>query len=249
MVKRGIKGPGWLSILRSAIVETKSVLGSGLCLVVNNFKAVAPSTLKLGEPLLRVLSFSAKFVRPKDLKTPEIIGGARSDNEPVMICLAGAVNDKFNTDISTREASLRMRAFVLNPTKARLNCKSKGTHTAFLSEEEMINNFLAWLADEDPDFIVCHDVYSNSLDLLISRAVKKNIRNISLLARLANACQLKNDNSFRRKENAARGRLIVDTFTFAKEQYRLKDYSLSSLSAKLSESLTMLGTDEMKSVF
>jgi DNA polymerase elongation subunit (family B) len=111
----------------------------------------------------------------------------------------------------------------------------------------MINNFLAWLAEEDPDFLAVHDVYSNSLDLLVSRAVKKNIRNVSLLARLAPLYQLKPD-SLRRKESATRGRLVVDTFLFAKEQYRLKDYSLGCLSERLSERLPALEADQLRAL-
>jgi hypothetical protein len=77
------------------------------------------------------MTFSGKFVRPKDLKNTAAIGGLRQDNEPVLVCLAGCVNDRYNTDVNTKDGTLRSKSFTFNPTKAKLSCKSNCSHNSF----------------------------------------------------------------------------------------------------------------------
>ena len=104
------------------------------------------------------------------------------------------------------------------------------------NEPALLNNFLTRLLRLDPDVIVGHDIMGFGLDVLISRMNARRSREWSRLGRLIQRRDLtqvvKNNSSSQWfKSEAIAGRLVLDTYSHAKELLlKEKDYSLSALS-------------------
>lgn len=104
------------------------------------------------------------------------------------------------------------------------------------NEPALLNNFLTKVLRFDPDVIVGHDILGFGLDVLLARMSVRRSREWSRLGRLIQRRDLtqvvKNNSSAQWfKSEAVAGRLVLDTYSHAKELlFREKDYSLSALS-------------------
>ncbi|CDF40250.1 DNA polymerase alpha catalytic subunit [Chondrus crispus] len=104
------------------------------------------------------------------------------------------------------------------------------------NESVLLNSFLSKLLRLDPDVLLGHDLMGFGLDVLIARMNVRRSREWSRLGRLVQRRDLShvvknNSSSSWFKSEAVAGRLVVDTYSYAKELLtREKDYSLSALS-------------------
>ncbi len=100
------------------------------------------------------------------------------------------------------------------------------------TEFALINYFLAKLAKFDPDVLIGHALYNETLELLISRMQKLNVSLAGKLGRLKKPLGRLGGGILNKARALSQGRLLCDTFLSAKEVIKESDFSLSFLAGK-----------------
>lgn len=242
-LKRKLKGPSWIRLTNASPLQAKvSHAKYALSIPSPNDINVAVDLSNKDPPNVTALCVRMKTV----------LNDKTGANELVM--LAGVFIREVPLSGSLRDGSLEpggangTKDFVLvRPPdgksvpfgfadRARSVLAQGGGVEVMPNEPALLNNFLTRLLRIDPDVIIGHDIMGFGLDVLIARMHARRSREWSRLGRLVQRRDLNqvvknNSSSSWFKSEAIAGRLVLDTYSHAKELLmREKDYSLSALS-------------------
>ena len=231
MIKRKIRGPGWIRVKGPRIVPMADK--ASWCqyeMQVDSKKDIfRDEEITKHPPPLKVLSLALKTIKPQNSKAWELG------------MISGMLHQSVDIDSNTSKKGI-FRFSVVRRTDSNFSTdqlkretqKRKGSNIQVESSEQgLVNYFLNRLHDMDPDVIVAHDAFSSVLDTLITRIKALKIANWSRLGRLKKGeDSLNNGTSMQRIRMVTSGRLICDTYISSRELVRETDYNLSHLALR-----------------
>lgn len=242
-LKRRLKGPGWVRLSKVTPLQTKVSHAKHSLSIPGPAEISVPTEWSNKDPpTVSALCINVKTMLNSRTGAPEIV------------MLAGVFVKAIPLNGPVEEGALEpggqvgTRDFVLvRPPdgqtvpfgfsdRVRSVLARGGGIEVTPNEPSLLNNFLSKLLRLDPDVVLGHDIMGFGLDVLLARMSARRCREWSRLGRLVQRRDLSqvvknNASSSWFKSEAIAGRLLVDTYTHAKELlFREKDYSLSALS-------------------
>lgn len=107
------------------------------------------------------------------------------------------------------------------------------------SEHAHLSTIQTLLSKFNPDIIVGHELFSDIVDVYLSKLKNNGIESLNLLSRCCvdpkKLIRLNNKNTKNKAKVTFAGRLLLDTFALSKEFLKLDEYSLSSIYAHLNK--------------
>ena len=232
MLKRKMKGPGWLKI-QSPRLMPQRLSWCKLEFGVENPKSIAVAVEKIPNPPLVTMSVSMKTAVNPHSHTHEVIA------------ISGLVHTEVQADVDTDVDVKFMRRFTyIRPLGvscgnqyaaafphdlADFNRKqgSAGVFETLPNERAMLSKFFIRLQQEDPDIMASHNLFGFEFDVILNRAIANKIPQWDRLGRLRKSKPPRSIND----ANSIAGRILCDTYKAAKEFLRETTYSLSHLAA------------------
>ena len=256
ILKRKLKGPGWLKISSPRQISSESqTTWSKLEYEVESPKLVSVwAEDNKDHPALTVAAVNIKTYVGPNQTTPEIVSCTVMYLKQVQTDLP-TPKDKWNTLKHLRHFSCVRRLDGLPfPVGFEEECKKRNASSIgklngnsvlshFNSERALLCNVIARLRALDPDVIVGHNVLAFDLDILYSRMMALKVPHWSRIGRLKRSTlPFGGGDKKKPKTNHGNtlvgstittGRLVCDTYLSAKEFVRQAEYSLKALSASL----------------
>lgn len=242
-MKRRLKGPGWVRLTNATPLQAK-ISHAKYCLSVPSPMdvTVANDLSNKDPPSVSALCVNVKTMLNSKTGAHEIVmlAGVFVKSVP----LSGPLHEgalEPGGSVGTRDFVLvrppdgQSVPFGFSDRARSVLARGGGVEVT-PNEPALLNNFLSKLIRLDPDVILGHDLMGFGLDVLIARMNARRSREWSRLGRLVQRRDLNyvvknNSSSSWFKSEAVAGRLVVDTYSYAKELLmREKDYSLSALS-------------------
>ena len=245
-LKRKLKGPGWIRLTNATNVTGRPTHAKfNLSITGPEDISVPPALSNKEAPPLSAMCVNVKTT----------INAKTGAHELVM--LAGVLVHDVPLSGPMRDGALEpggpagTRDFVLVrapdgvsvpfgfSARARSLLGRGGGVEVVSNEAAMLNNFMGKLVRIDPDVIIGHDINGFGMDVLLSRMKFLKSRDWSRLGRLIQRRDLtqyvkNNTCTSWFKAEAVAGRLVVDTYSYAKELLtKEKDYSISALSQNI----------------
>lgn len=271
ILKRKLKGPGWLKVSNpSRVPQERQITWSKQEYQVDSPKLVSVSEEAHSHPPLTVAAVNLKTYVAPNQTTPEIISCTVMYLKQVQTDLP-TPKDQWNTLRQLRHFScvrrLEGQPFPVGFERecqqrnasnvGKLNNNSVISH--FNSERALLCNVVARLKALDPDVLVGHNVLAFDLDVMYRRMIHLKVPHWSRLGRMKRSqmpygTDKKKSSSFGNTlvgSTITTGRLVCDTYLSAREFVRQSDYSLKALSRELlgETKVEMSSSLDMSSVF
>ena len=240
LFKKRIFGPSWLYFKEVIIKTEKNKIPY---LIVPSYKFVQKnnSDLKKTMPSFNILLLSMKF----------------RGNEIVMANISSFKNFYFDgkIDVFNKAFNLSTLTFLHIPSLEKnkeieegLNIYSRKqglTLKLFNNEKSFLSSLVTFINKSNPDIIIGHDIFNDSLGKLANLSRLGKIPNQFLFSRnfykkSVKKSRKKEENVFGviKKENILHlfeGRVLVDSFLMSKEFSNLKEYSLNEIKVSVLE--------------
>ena len=176
-------------------------------------------------PNMRVMSISIKAVIPAQVKLKRLFNTNRVD-ELHIYAISFFLCEDYQVELKPNRYSGISRTLFVKEFGAASKDKNM---VVCDNEKQMIALFQAELRRYDPDVLVCHDS-SKILDTLIQRISRLGDKqDRPRLGRLVHLHELNKSNQQQRINSTIAGRLLVDTFTHARDMIKSVDYELESM--------------------
>jgi len=225
----GLQGPGWYQVKAEDSKRNISWCKSMCTITKRHSKAIsqikesAPNTVFSQAPRLRVLSLSIQTTKGKQ----------RNDE---IVCISTLLNEDVRLDGFTDENNVVARHMVCKmrgqnqwPYDWAEEIKKSSNIEHCANERMMLNKFTVNLLNWDPDVIVGHNLFSFTMEVLMTRLKAFKVPQWSRIGRLRRSQDAIPRKRYL-KRGAGCGRLMCDTFTSAQEfLYGQKNYSLTAL--------------------
>ncbi|KRX02811.1 Ribonuclease H-like domain [Pseudocohnilembus persalinus] len=149
------------------------------------------------------------------------------------------MHDSINIDKLTDMVGYHKKTFVRHPDPSQKMPyefeKKKLSHVQQVqTEHALLQCFVDFVQQYDPDIILGHDIYGEIMDIIISRVEKTINTKGYKMARLCNlpSQSYKTAPTSTKVRQYTKGRLVVDTYLQGKELVKDTDYNLGQMSAK-----------------
>eukprot|EP00871_Galdieria_phlegrea_P000258 jgi/Galph1/1232/GphlegSOOS_G6044.1 len=252
LVKKRMRGPGWLRI-RNAKVSLTLPSYVPYQLEIDNLDDITFEEPEMAHFAycrlnLSILSISLVLLWQDDTKTHEIvaISGLYFPTLPFEFFQNSVLPTKIEQSSFTIMRPLRGQNFPIDFGKV---IKTDGNIQTVENEKQMLHSFLEILSKMDPDIILGHDLHSYQLNILLHRLADLRISEWSRIGRLKRSNALEKylyskgtTNKHEREwknpayyvKQLVSGRMIADTLIVSQELLpKEMEYSVSHLAASL----------------
>lgn len=233
IVKRGLKGPGWIRISQPQPTP-HSISWCSLEVRIDAPKQVKP--LKQAPPPPPLVTVSLKI---KTMTNP-------TTHASEIVCISARGQDNFQLESNIRGRIRQMslvRPVSVTGQGAAVFPRDLPTEVAAQfpnlqtqpNERALLSCFLATMSQWDPDVWMGHSAWNYEMDVILARCAALKIATAwsKLGRRRRTGLPAKGSNRDWVIQDSLAGRLLCDTFLSSKELLRETTYSLSNLSMKL----------------
>jgi DNA polymerase alpha subunit A len=226
-----LNGPNWFKIENFEIVPQNTFSDQFLNIkVTDHTNSIRPLDAQLPSPPLTMITFQLR------------INPDTQDVEASYISCYSSFMIEDNSYAAVDHILLYSKSFVVKqePKADRKN------YVNILQESEHahLNTIQTLLSKFNPDIIVGHELFSDVIDVYLTKLKNNGIESLNLLSRCCvdpkKLIRMNNKNVKNKAKITFAGRLLLDTFALSKEFLKLDEYSLSAIHASLNKETSSL---------
>jgi len=223
-----LNGPNWFKIENFEILPQNTFSDQLLNIKINEYNSnVKPLETQLSVPPLTLVTFQLQM-------NPD----SQDIEASYISCYSNFMIDD-NTFASVDHILLHNRSFAVKQDpkgdqRFYINVLQESEHAHLSTIQTLLSKF-------NPDIVVGHELFSDVIDVYLSKLKNNGIESLNLLSRCCidpkKLIRLNNKNVKNKAKITFAGRLLLDTFALSKEFLKLDEYSLSSIYAYLNKDL------------